>query len=113
MHVLNIALPVPLRRCFDYRAGDIPLDSLRPGMRILVPFGKHQKKVGMLTTISDQAHIDAARIKNVISVIDKQPILSKADLNLLQWTADYYHHPPVVVLSAAIRSDRWPRPTSP
>jgi primosomal protein N' (replication factor Y) (superfamily II helicase) len=93
MHILNIALPVPLRRSFDYKAGDIPLENLRPGMRILVPFGKHQQRAGILTGISNKTDISPGKIKNILSIIDSQPILSKSDLKLLQWTADYYHHP--------------------
>ncbi|MFT5132189.1 MAG: primosomal protein N' (replication factor Y) [Gammaproteobacteria bacterium] len=93
MHILNISLPVPLRRSFDYTAGDIPIDSLIPGMRILVPFGRQKQRVGILTKIANHTNVDTGKIKNIISVIDTQPVLSKSDLKLLQWTADYYHHP--------------------
>lgn len=94
MHILNIALPVPLRRSFDYAIGNnIALEFLKPGMRILVPFGKSKERVGMLIGISNHTNVVANKIKKISSIIDQEPILSKSDLKLLQWTADYYHHP--------------------
>jgi len=93
MHILNIALPVPLRRTFDYTIGDIPIENLVPGIRILVPFGKRQQKTGMLVKLTNQTDIARDKLKKVISIIDSEPVISKADLKLLQWTADYYHHP--------------------
>jgi primosomal protein N' (replication factor Y) (superfamily II helicase) len=94
MHILNIALPVPLRRSFDYAPGNnIAVECLKPGMRILVPFGKGKERVGMLIGISNHTNVVANKIKKISSLIDQEPILSKSDLKLLQWTADYYHHP--------------------
>ena len=93
MNILNIALPVPLRRTFDYTIDDILIERLVPGMRILVPFGKHQQKTGILVKLTNQTDIARGKIKKVISIIDPEPVISKADLKLLQWTADYYHHP--------------------
>jgi primosomal protein N' (replication factor Y) len=94
MHILNIVLPVPLRRSFDYLpANDIRPEELQPGMRILVPFGKGKERVGMLTGVSNHTNFDLSRIKNISSIIDARPILTKSDLKLLQWAADYYQHP--------------------
>jgi len=94
MHILNVALAVPLRRCFDYAVDkSIPLKSLLPGMRVLVPFGKNTEKVGMLLGISDQTSVPANKLKKISSVIDQQAVLSASELKLLKWTSDYYHHP--------------------
>ncbi len=93
MYILNIALPLPLRRSFDYSAGDIAIEKLKPGMRVLVPFGKRQQRIGVIADISDETNIDINKIKSVISLTDTQPILSKSDLKLLKWSADYYQHP--------------------
>ncbi len=94
MLILNIALPIPLRRCFDYVAGDnISSASLKPGVRILVPFGKTRERVGVLMGVSNRTDVPATKLKKISSVLDSQPVLSNADLKLLRWTADYYHHP--------------------
>lgn len=110
MSILCIALPVPLRRTFDYAAGDIQLDSLKPGMRILVPFGRQKRRVGVLLKIKSQTDINPEKIKKIVSAVDSEPVLSKSDLKLLQWTADYYQHPIGEVifnaLPATLRSDK-------
>jgi primosomal protein N' (replication factor Y) (superfamily II helicase) len=93
MYILNIALPLPLRRSFDYSVGKLEIEKLKPGVRVLVPFGKHQQRIGVITNISDKTNIDIDKIKSVISLTDAQPILSKSDLKLLKWSAEYYQHP--------------------
>ncbi len=94
MHILKVALPLPLRRSFDYSIDkNISLQELKPGMRVLVPFGKNRKVIGMLTSTSSQSDIAQSKIKSILSVVDNTPVLSIVDLKLLEWTADYYHYP--------------------
>ena len=41
--IIQVALPVPLRRTFDYLPKpDTPVNLLQPGTRVKVPFGKRQ-----------------------------------------------------------------------
>lgn len=99
--VLRVAVAAPLRMLFDY----LPppgADGVRPGCRVLVPFG-HGRRVGLVVAtaaVSDQA---PERLKPVLAVLDAQPLLSALDLRLLLWAADYYQAPPGEVLFAA-----WP-----
>ena len=99
--IFRVAIPVPVYRLFDYLApdNDEP-DSIKPGVRVEVPFG-NGKKIGYLLEIAGYSDVDAGKLKPVIRVLDEQPLLSSKDLRLLQWAARYYHHPVGVVISAA------------
>lgn len=75
---------------------------MKPGVRVLVPFGK-LSKVGVLLNIIpvDEARINLQRLKQVSQVLDTEPLLSKRDLQLLQWASRYYHHPIGEVVASA------------
>jgi primosomal protein N' (replication factor Y) len=98
--VLRVAIPAPLRRCFDYAIPDTTFALCR-GMRVRVPFGRREI-VGFLVGIADQSVIAHERLKPVLRVLDSEPVLPEELLTLLQWSADYYHHPLGEVLKAAL-----------
>ncbi len=94
--LLQIAVPSPLRRSFDYQLpSDFPADrivDLRPGMRVLVPFGSRQL-VGMLLKVVDQSDIPADKMKAALTVLDEQPLYPPHLMELFIWAANYYQHP--------------------
>jgi len=91
--ILHIAVPTPLRRCFDYLPPrNVSSEQLQPGQRLLVPFGKRQV-VGLLLSLSFESDFPIERIKPALELIDKSPILSPDLLALGHWASHYYHHP--------------------
>ncbi len=85
---VDIALDVPLRQCFSYLyAHDLP----QIGARVWVPFGK-RKMLGVVVAHRQVLPAGIA-LKNIISVIDQEPLFSPRLIKLLDWTAKYYHHP--------------------
>ena len=99
--IFRVAIPVPLYRLFDYLAPDnIELDSIKPGVRLEVPFGKG-KKCAFLLEIAEHSELDTGKLKRVLRILDHKPLLSSKDLRLLQWASGYYHHPLGEVLSVA------------
>ncbi len=91
--ILRIAVPSPLRQLFDYLPPDAwPTGaSLRPGVRVRVPFGRRQL-IGILVEVVPHSAIPAAQLKPALEILDSEPALSRALLALLGWTSDYYHH---------------------
>lgn len=90
---LLIALATPLRRLFTYLppAGQ-KADDIATGLRVRVPFGNRQR-IGVVLGHSADADVEFRRLKRVSKIIDSTPVLPEAQLQLLQWVADYYQHP--------------------
>ena len=98
--IFRVAIPVPVYRLFDYLAPENSgSDHVKPGVRLEVPFGKG-KKIGYLLEIVGDSAVDACKLKPVIRILDRQPLLSAKDLRLLLWAGRYYHHPVGEVVSA-------------
>ncbi len=97
----RVAIAVPIYRLFDYLAPEpIDIKRIRPGIRVMVPFGR-QKKVAYLVSITPETDCAPKSLKRVESILDAQPLLSKIDLKLLFWASKYYHYPLGEVISTA------------
>lgn len=92
--VVNIALPVPLRRRFDYLPlpPDTPSDY-QPGQRVRVEFGR-QLLMGVVLGTHDQTDVPAGKLKPILERLDAKPLLDPQSIELCQWLANYYHHSP-------------------
>ncbi|HVC37424.1 MAG TPA: primosomal protein N' [Gammaproteobacteria bacterium] len=99
---LRVAVPSPLHRHFDYLPpANSDISSLRPGMRVRVPFGKRQV-VGVLLEIAAHTDIPATRLKRAQQMLDEAPLIPADMLALARWAADYYHHPIGEVIQALL-----------
>jgi primosomal protein N' (replication factor Y) len=98
--VLKVAVSVPLSRAFDYLA---PAGNDAPGIgcRVQVPFGTRQR-VGVVVGRSTSTSLAPEKIRQCSAVLDADPLLRSADLRLLRFTAEYYHHPIGEVVAAAL-----------
>jgi primosomal protein N' (replication factor Y) (superfamily II helicase) len=104
--ILQVALDTPLRRIFDYRApaedaARIAAGTVRPGVRVRVPFGR-QRLIGVLVGITTGSQVAETKLKTAIDILDEEPVVDPATFDLLCWAADYYHHPLGEVFSAAL-----------
>jgi primosomal protein N' (replication factor Y) len=84
----DVALAVPLDMAFTYR---VP-EGMAPvvGGRVLVPF-RQQRMSGVVVRLHDRKPL--VQTKNVISVLDADPVLDESLIRLGQWIADYYLAP--------------------
>jgi len=100
--ILRLAVDVPLRRLFDYRAPPgVDVALLQPGVRLWVPFGR-RRVCAVLVELPATSEVPNAKLRAALSVIDEVPVVDAALLGLLRWSADYYHHPPGEVIAAAL-----------
>lgn len=117
MSVLRLAIPSPLRRSFDYLpptgASAEQLSALQPGVRVRVPFGP-RTVVGYLLEVCPESTLPVQGLKHALEVLDPGSLLNPALLQLCNWAARYYQHPPGEVYSAAfprhLREGGAPRP---
>jgi len=100
MRLIQVALPTPLRRLFDYWpvAGE-PLPEA--GVRVKVPFGNRQM-IGLVMGIAETSELPAGRIKAALAYLDTQALFSKQHLEFISWVASYYHQPLGEVIQAAL-----------
>lgn len=100
--IVQVAVPTPLRRKFDYLLSDsINPDSILPGQRVLIPFGR-TKKIAIVLGLSDHSDIDPKKLRPIEKILDDQPILPADIMRLLDWVASYYHHPIGEVFQTAL-----------
>lgn len=100
--ILQVALPVPLRRTFDYLPrGDMSVSALQPGRRVKVPFGKRQL-IGIVTGILPHSDYGDEKLKTITAILDEEPAIPPLLLQLCQWAADYYQYGIGEVLAAAL-----------
>lgn len=113
--VVRVALPVPVRRLFDYRSPVDLLHPLCPGVRVRVPLGRRQA-IGLIIAHGVRTSIEATRLKSILEVLDETPVIDEPLLTLLGWASRYYHHPIGEVIDTAlptwVRQGKPNRPTS-
>lgn len=90
--IVEVAVPVPLRRLFDFYAPANNDTDITPGMRIKVPFGRRDL-VGVVTQIKAESDVPENKIKRALELLDQQAIFSPLLLQLIDWTARYYLSP--------------------
>ena len=96
----DIILPLPLEGVFTYSVPDGMTAAVMPGMRVVVPFGRRKKYIGVvLRTHGEKPSFD---VKDILSLPDPHPIVTGLQLRLWQWIADYYMSPLGDVFKAAL-----------
>jgi primosomal protein N' (replication factor Y) len=102
LSVLRVAIDAPLRSPFDYLPPPgVALAEVPLGVRVRVPVGRREA-IGMVVDHADRPSVSVAALKAVHQVLDAAPLLDNALMQLLRWTADYYHHPLGEVIAAAL-----------
>ncbi len=96
--VVRVALPVPLRRQFDYLA-PLPLPAI--GCRVRVSFGR-QQLIGIVTAHPSSAELPLDKLKPLQDVLDSASLFPPRIWQLLNWSAHYYQHPLGEVLHHAL-----------
>ena len=71
----------------------VPADiTLQPGMRVTVPFGGGNKtRVAMVFSVTGSYDGDISKIKEIISVLDKEALLDSEMLSLAVWMKERYY----------------------
>ena len=83
----KIAIALPIDRTFHYGIPEPVSAEVTVGKRVFVPF-TNRRVVGYVVGLSDEA--DVKDVKEIESVIDKEPILSDEMLKLTHWIKDTY-----------------------
>lgn len=76
-------------RPYTYRVPSELQDKVRAGMRVYVPFSRGNRRAeGIVLSIADSC--DYASPKSIISVLDEEPVLTEAQLELAFWMRERF-----------------------
>ena len=90
MKYIDVILPLPLANTFTYSVPDEWADSVRIGMRVVVQFGKKKMYTAVVALIHTQKPETVYEIKEIVSLLDAQPILRFPQLKFWDWISSYY-----------------------
>lgn len=103
MRFVDVILPVPLEGTFTYSVPPVMEDSISIGVRVLVPFGKSKRYIGIAVSMHDNEP-EGYAVKDVEDVLDDAPVVTEQQYRLWQWIAQYYMSPIGEVYKAAMPS---------
>lgn len=76
-------------KAFDYLVPEALAGQALPGCRVLVPFGgANSRRQGILLALEEREPQD--KIKSVLAVLDKAPLLSNQGIQLVYWLKERY-----------------------
>ena len=99
LHILKVALDVPLDRVFDYKT-EYPNTQI--GQYVVVPFGA-RKMIGVVVGVSDTSAIESKKLKSIIR-LDSEVIFDEQSFKLFQFCSQYYHYPLGQTILSAVPS---------
>ncbi|BFK68505.1 replication restart helicase PriA [Flavonifractor plautii] len=70
---------------YDYQVPPELLDTLRPGMRVVVPFGAGNRRTEGIVLALEGGYPDDPRRKSILTVLDEEPVLDGEALRLALW----------------------------
>jgi primosomal protein N' (replication factor Y) len=100
--VAEIAFADPPHGPFSYKIPETLRAPLAPGQRVQVPLGKGNRGVVGYCLQVHSKTVGSRPLKEVLAVVDPEPLLSPAMLRLAHWMADYYLCPLGQVLQAIL-----------
>ncbi len=87
---LRVAVALPVRGTFFYAIPDNLLSRAEVGRRVSVPF-RNRKVIGY---ILEKRHGDQEEgLKEILEVMDEEPLFPKGHVPFFQWVSDYYLYP--------------------
>lgn len=101
---VDVILPLPLDGLFTYSVPQPWGEQVKIGIRVLVPFGRSKTYVGIVAKTHKGPLPEGVQIKDILQVMDTDPILLDTQLRLWQWISDYYMSPIGEVYKAALPS---------
>jgi len=93
----DVSLPVPLDQAFTYSIPETLRHRVKTGCRVIAPFGSRKLSGVVLRTHDDPPGTPA---RDVLRLLDEEPVLDTALLKLAAWISEYYCAPPGETLRA-------------
>jgi primosomal protein N' (replication factor Y) len=89
LNFAHIILPLNLKGTFTYKVPEDLMDKIEIGMRVLIPFGGKKIYTGIVAELFDEFE-ESFVPKEIINLLDSQPIVPKQQLEFWNWMSSYY-----------------------
>jgi primosomal protein N' (replication factor Y) (superfamily II helicase) len=100
----DIILPIAVRERFTYRIPDDLIETVKTGVRVVVPFGGRNFYTGIVSSIHNRVP-EVKSIRSIASVPDLVPAINDKQLKLWLWISEYYLCSEGEVMKAAMPSE--------
>jgi len=85
----QVILPLPLHDSYTYHVPEQWQDRIKPGQRVVVQFGVKKLYAALVSSLSTTAP-DDLEIKEVLEVLDEEPVVLPINIEFWKWIAAYY-----------------------
>jgi primosomal protein N' (replication factor Y) len=96
---IEVAVACPAPKTYTYSSSSSIASLLKPGKRVLVPFGS-KRITGYV--LGEAASEPKENIKQILEVLDEFPLFPQSMIPFFKWIADYYKHPIGEVIKCAL-----------
>ncbi|HEX7458931.1 MAG TPA: DEAD/DEAH box helicase, partial [Ginsengibacter sp.] len=97
---IEVILPLAIPKTYTYSVSSDLQKKIKTGCRAEVVFGKNKKYAGIIKSISNIK--PAYETKDIINIIDDEPVVYPPQLELWKWISDYYMCSEGEVMAAAL-----------
>ncbi|MBI1746344.1 MAG: primosomal protein N' [Acidobacteria bacterium] len=102
---VSVAIPVALYKTLCYSVPQRLREHVQAGARVLAPLGPRKLVVGYVTEVAAESPpVPPGLMKDIVDVLDHEPLLTPELLRLTQWASDYYLAPWGMTIKAALPS---------
>ena len=84
---IEVVLPLPLEGTFTYEVSDGSIPKV--GCRVIVPLGSRKIYTGLVYEIKQQSQTPY-KTREIIDVLDDQPVVTDFQLTFITWVSKYY-----------------------
>ena len=96
----TIILPLALPTTYTYSVPEIFVNKVKQGCRVEVILGKNKRYAGIVKSITTEA--PPYQTKDILNILDDEPLLYPEQLTLWKWMSDYYMCSEGEVMAAAL-----------
>src|SRR5215831_317414 len=99
----EVIIPLALPKNYTWSVPDHLVLQVREGCRVEVVLGKNKKYAGLVKRLHNEKPT-AFEAKDILNVLDAEPIIYKEQFQLWEWIARYYMCSEGEVMAAALPS---------
>lgn len=88
---VKVAVNIPSDKWFTYRVPEAFQPDISTGKRVLIPFGR-RRITGYVLEFTEEDET-CGNIKDILKILDPEPLFGPDDLSFYRWVADYYLYP--------------------